>query len=102
MSTGYQIKDQEALHYLTLQIVDWIDLFSRKVYRDIVLESIRYQQNKGLQVFGYVIMSNHVHLICNSPEGKLSDTIRDLKKFPRLLPYFLLPRLPVGIHSSFH
>lgn len=26
-------------------------------------------------------MSNHVYLMCNSPEGKLSDTIRDLKKF---------------------
>ena len=82
MSTGYQIKDQEALHYLTLQIVDWIDIFTRKVYRDIVLESISYcQHHKGLQVFGYVIMSNHVHLICNSPEGKLSDTVRDLKKY---------------------
>jgi len=82
MSTGYQIKDQEALHYLTMQVVDWIDIFTRKAYRDLVLESISYcRQNKGLQVFGYVIMSNHVHLICNSPDGKLSDTIRDLKKF---------------------
>jgi hypothetical protein len=29
MSTGYQIKDQQALHYLTMQIVDWIDVFTR-------------------------------------------------------------------------
>jgi hypothetical protein len=42
MSTGYQIKDQEALHDLTLLIVDWIDIFIRKVNRDIVLESISY------------------------------------------------------------
>jgi FMN phosphatase YigB (HAD superfamily) len=25
MSTGYQIKDQEGLYYLTFQVVDWID-----------------------------------------------------------------------------
>jgi len=82
MSTGYQIKDQEASHYLTLQIVDWIDIFTRQIYRDIVVESLMYcQKNKGLQIFGYVIMSNHMHLICNSTDGKLSATIRDLKKF---------------------
>ncbi len=82
MSTGYQIKDQQALYYLTLQIVDWIDIFTRQNYRDIFLDSLRFcQQNKGLQVFGYVIMSNHVHLIVNSPDGELSAIIRDLKKF---------------------
>ena len=82
MSTGYQIKDQSALYYLTLQVVDWIDIFSRLVYRDIVIDSLRYcQLNKGLQVFAYVIMSNHVHLIANSGISDLSNTLRDFKKF---------------------
>ena len=26
-------------------------------------------------------MSNHIHIIANSPEGLLSDTLRDFKKF---------------------
>ena len=82
MSTGYQIQNQSALHYLTFQVVDWIDVFTRQIYRNIVLESLRYcQQNKGLQIFGFVIMSNHIHLIANSPQGELSNTIRDFKKF---------------------
>ena len=82
MSTGYQICDQEGLYYLTIQVVDWIDVFTRQIYRDIVLDSLRYcQQNKSLQIFGYVIMSNHIHLIANSPIGELSATIRDFKKF---------------------
>ena len=82
MSTGYQIKDQSALYYLTLQVVDWIDVFTRPIYRDIVIDSLRYcQKNKGLQIFGYVIMSNHIHLIANSPDGHLSETLRDFKKF---------------------
>jgi REP element-mobilizing transposase RayT len=63
MSTGYQIKDQVAMHY-TFQIVDWIDVFTRLAYRDIAMDSLRFcQQNKGLQVFAYVIMSNHIHII---------------------------------------
>jgi len=82
MSTGYQINDQEGLYYLTFQIVDWIDIFTRQVYRDIVLESLKYSiENKSLELFAFVIMSNHVHLIAQSKNGKLSDSIRDIKKF---------------------
>jgi REP element-mobilizing transposase RayT len=82
MTTGYRIEDQSALYYLTLQVVGWIDVFSRQRYRDIVIDSLCYcQENKGLQVFAYVIMTNHVHLIVNSPLGGLSKTIGDFKKF---------------------
>jgi REP element-mobilizing transposase RayT len=82
MSTGFQIRDQAALHYLTIQVVDWIDVFTRQTYRDIVLESLRYcQQHKGVQIFGFVIMSNHIHLIANSTTAELSNTLRDFKKF---------------------
>ena len=31
-------------------------------------------------MYGYVIMSNHVHSIMHSEDGKLSDIIRDFKK----------------------
>ncbi len=82
MSTGYQIKEQDGLHFLTFQVVSWVDIFSRSVYRDIVLDSFRYaMEHKGFQLFAYVIMSNHVHLIVNSSIGDLSGTIRDVKKF---------------------
>jgi len=62
--------------------VDWIDVFTRPIYRNIVVDSLKYcQQHKGLQVFSYVIMTNHIHLIVNSPNGHLSETLRDFKKF---------------------
>jgi REP element-mobilizing transposase RayT len=82
MSTGYQIKDQNALYFLTFQIVDWIDIFTRKIYKDILIDSFKYSiNNKGFQLFAYVIMSNHVHIIAQSSKGRLSDNIRDIKKF---------------------
>ena len=74
MSTGYQIKEQEELHYVTLQIVKWIDIFTRQIYRDIIIENLRFcQMNKGLEIYAYVIMSNHVNLLIRSSIGKLSD-----------------------------
>jgi len=32
-------------------------------------------------LYGYVIMSNHIHMIVQSGDGKLSDLLRDFKKF---------------------
>jgi len=82
MSQGYQIVNQSAIHYMTFQVVDWVDIFTRQVYRDIVLDSFRYsQKEKGLWLYAYVIMSNHIHLIAASKDGKLSDLVRDIKKF---------------------
>ncbi len=82
MSTGYKIEDQEALHYVTFQIVNWVDIFTRQVYRDIVIDSLRFcQQNKGLEIYAFVVMSNHIHLLIRSDIGKLSDTIREFKSF---------------------
>ncbi len=49
-----------------------------------MLESIKYcQKEKGLILYGWCIMSNHIHLIAASriSENTLSDIIRDFKKF---------------------
>lgn len=47
----------------------------------MVVDSFRYcQENKGLQIHSWVIMSNHVHCILSSKAGTLSDTIRDFKR----------------------
>ncbi|MCD8042583.1 MAG: transposase [Tannerellaceae bacterium] len=82
MSTGYKIDDQEALYYVTFQVVHWIDIFTRKEYRDIIIDSLNYcQQHKGLEIYGYVIMSNHIHLLLKSEVGLISSTLRDLKSF---------------------
>lgn len=82
MSTGYKIIEKEAACFLTFQIVGWVDIFTRKIYRDIAIENLIYcQKNKGLEIFAYVIMSNHIHLFARSNKGDLSGTIRDFKSF---------------------
>ncbi len=81
MKEGYTIKYQEIPHFITCTVVDWIDVFTKKVYKDIVIASLDYCiKEKGMILYGYVIMSNHIHLMIQSKEGKLSDLIRDFKK----------------------
>ncbi|WP_236252748.1 transposase [Echinicola sp. 20G] len=82
MGEAYQVRDQEMPYFLTFQVVGWADVFSRKVYRVIVLENLTYsRKEKGLYLFGYVIMTNHIHLVVQQKDGKLSAWVRDFKKF---------------------
>jgi putative transposase len=79
---GYKIRNQAAVHFITFAVVEWVDVFTRKEYRDIVLESIRHCQNeRGLLLHGWCIMSNHLHLIVAAQNSDLSDILRDFKKF---------------------
>lgn len=82
MKEGYVIRDQNLPHFFTTTIVDWIDVFSRKTYRDCIIDCFEYCiKNKGMILYSYVIMSNHIHMIVQSESGNLSDLIRDFKKF---------------------
>ncbi|MCK5103902.1 MAG: transposase [Cyclobacteriaceae bacterium] len=82
MGYAYAIRDQQGQYFVTITVNQWVDIFTRPIYVDILLESIRYcQKNKGLQVYAWVIMSNHIHMIISCETGRLSDLIRDLKKF---------------------
>ena len=81
MAFAYTIKDQEGIHFVTFTVHQWVDVFSRKMYTEILLDSIKFcQTNKGLKVYAWVVMSNHCHLIVSSSKDPLSDIIRDLKK----------------------
>jgi len=80
---GYAIKDQNAVHFITFAVVQWIDVFTRKEYADIIIESLKFcQRNKGLRIHAWCIMSNHLHLILSAKEPyRLSDILRDFKKY---------------------
>jgi len=82
MSHSYHISDQCAPHFMTFQVVDWVDIFSRKAYRDVIIESMKFCRNeKSLEIYAYVIMTNHIHVIWRAKYGNLSDIVRDFKKF---------------------
>ena len=69
-------------YFLTFTVVGWIDVFTRSRYSDVIMESLSFcQQQKGLQVYAYVIMPSHVHLVARSTDGKLNNIIRDFKSF---------------------
>lgn len=68
-------------YFLTFTVVDWVDIFTRPIYKHIL--SLQYcQKEKELEIWAWVIMPNHVHMIAKAKDGYfLSDVLRDLKKF---------------------
>lgn len=75
-------ENENAIHFLTITIIEWIDIFTKPEYFHIVIDSLKYcRKNKGLLLYEFVIMTNHLHLIAKAKEGyKLSQIISDFKK----------------------
>jgi REP element-mobilizing transposase RayT len=82
-SENYTIEDQNSIYFLTFAITDWLDVFTRSCYKIILVDSLNYCiDNKGLTIYAWCLMSNHLHLVANANENfRLSDIIRDFKKF---------------------
>ena len=83
MATRYRFGESQMPHFITCTVINWIDVFSREQYKEIVIESLKYCiATKGLNLHAWVIMSNHLHLIVSAKgEEKLADIIRDFKKY---------------------
>jgi len=83
MDRPYQIDDQNAVHFLTITVIDWMDVFTRKEYKLEIVDSLNYcVEKKGLDIYAWCLMSNHLHLLCRAKEPhRLSDIMRDFKKF---------------------
>ena len=87
MPTGYQIDNQAGSYFLTLQVLEWIDIFTRKMYVDIVLKSLAYcRKEKGLKLYAYVVMSNHIHMIV-SAERKIYLQSFEILSATQQLPF---------------
>jgi putative transposase len=71
------------VYFVTDTVVDWVDIFTRPIFKHVILESLTYcQKNKGLIIYAWVLMSNHLHMIVGSTgDNKVSDIMRDFKKF---------------------
>ena len=71
------------LYFTTSTVIDWIDVFTRPLYKHIITDSLSYcQKNKGMELYAWVLMTNHLHMILGVKEGTtIGDVMRDFKKF---------------------
>lgn len=73
----YRILSKNCPHFMTATINTWQPLFTRTETVEIVLDSWKFLQREAeFQIYGYVILENHLHLIASSP-----DLSRDMQRF---------------------
>ena len=82
MSRNYKFRNEDGLYFISFATVYWIDVFTRNEYKNILLDSWSYcHKNKGLDIYSWVIMTNHVHMIIGSRKDKPEDIVRDMKSY---------------------
>ena len=55
-------------------------MFIRDEYKKTIIESWKYcQEKKSLEIYGWFIMTSHLHMIIGSKNNKLEDIVRDMK-----------------------
>ena len=82
MSEKYKVIDSTVPTFITITVVDWVDLLVRPIYCNIIDDSLNFCiKEKGLSVHAYVYMTSHIHLIVTTFDGELQNVIRDFKKF---------------------
>jgi REP element-mobilizing transposase RayT len=76
MSRNYKFHNPEGVYFVSFAVVEWIDVFTRNEYKDILLESLRYcQQEKEMEIYAWCVMTNHVHLIFSSTKQEKPELI---------------------------
>jgi REP element-mobilizing transposase RayT len=95
MSTKYKFYSGGTF-YVTLTVVGWIDVFTRKEYAIELLNNLNYCiDNKGFEVFCYCLMPSHLHLICRGPEGEdFGKLLGDYKSFTAKKLYKMIEETP--------
>jgi REP element-mobilizing transposase RayT len=76
--------DNRNIYFLTLTVVEWINIFTKRDYFEVLKDSLQYCiDNKGLILYEYVFMTNHIHLIASTTKENdgLDSVIRDFKSF---------------------
>lgn len=83
MSRNYKFHNPEGLYFVSFAVVEWLDVFTRNEYKDILLQSLSFcQKEKGMEIIAWCIMTNHVHLVFRSVKHQHpSLLLGDFKRF---------------------
>ncbi|CAM1349384.1 transposase [Tenacibaculum halocynthiae] len=81
MSRNYKFHNKSGLYFVSFATINWIDVFTRQIYFDVLVDSINYcRKEKGMELYCYCFMPSHVHFIFRSSKSEPSELLRDFKR----------------------
>ena len=67
MSRNYKFHEREGIYFVSFAVVEWHFVFTDNAYKEILLKHLRFCiKNRGMELFSWCIMGNHIHLIFRS------------------------------------
>ena len=83
LSRNYKFQNPDGVYFVSFAVVEWLNIFRLNKYKDIIIESLRYcQKEKGMEIFAWCIMTNHIHLVFRSIKGQKPELLLgDFKRF---------------------
>lgn len=82
MSRNYKFHNPTGLYFVSFAVVEWLDVFTRAEYKDIIVDSLSFcQKNKGIEIMAWCVMTNHIHLVFRSLKEKPENVLGDFKRF---------------------
>lgn len=81
MSRKHKFHNPIGVYFVSFATVYWIDIFTRETYFKILEDSVKYcRKEKGMELFAYCFMPNHIHLIFRDANENPASLLRDFKK----------------------
>ena len=69
MRSRYKFIEKDGIYFVTFTVVEWLPIFTSGKYFEVVIESFKFcKDNKGLELYAYVILDNHLHLVSFASE----------------------------------
>ncbi|MFK8046501.1 MAG: transposase [Crocinitomicaceae bacterium] len=83
MSRAYKFHKPEAAYFVSFAVVEKLYVFEDHKYKQILLDCLSFcQKEKGMEIYAWVIMSNHLHLVFRSiGDQKPGLLLGDFKRF---------------------
>ena len=61
------VANENLPYFCTITVLDWLPVLIESRYIEPLLDSLRFcRQHKGLKLYAFVVMPNHMHLICSA------------------------------------
>lgn len=78
MKNVISFKEAAGAYFITFNITDWVDVFIKPVYKQIIVHTLNhFIEHKDVVVYGWCLMSNHLHLIIKTGNN---SCIREFEK----------------------
>ncbi|MBI5561149.1 MAG: transposase [Deltaproteobacteria bacterium] len=73
---------EDCCYFVTATLRNFTPLFADKEIVSSIFDSLNFlRRNKGLKIYAYVVMPEHVHLVASVGDASVTTLIGDFKRF---------------------